>query len=512
MTFSIVASYPLSTFRGSRPDGTVDRVPSVARLHSALLAAAGFGPRAMETELGWGPSEADEVALRWLEDNPPNAVTIPPLQVTIGDAIAYRDDGTIGKTGKAKTIRKLGKQESVVAVDGEFVWTWRQTPPPQVAESLRELCPDVPHLGTAESPVIIRVVDTDVPSTHEFDPTADLFHQDPGYDLDLPLPGRADELMSAHTAERTGKVGSDRAGTDERSTSRALPRAHIRSGRYRAIRAPQPDVPWPEVLVVPLDSAVAEKDRVRVAVAAHRTLIKILDRLSPPILTGDYADPALRPANRVAIQVIDRRQPTTFSMRTPSSLAIMIPPADRSEIAAVLRAVHQMKTLRPIGGSRVDVAGQVEVVAGDQVWREPEPGKIRLWKTSPPAVPDTRGYRDWTFTHAVLLSLGYIWQGTQLIPPAIGTGAERANSLVDAVNAANAVVLETDPVRDSSVHHYVHKVNKNAIVRPYRARLTLGDLCGASTLVAIGQARHLGGGLLVPDDRPEGSLFIPGEK
>jgi CRISPR-associated protein Csb2 len=40
------------------------------------------------------------------------------------------------------------------------------------------------------------------------------------------------------------------------------------------------------------------------------------------------------------------------------------------------------------------------------------------------------------------------------------------------------------------------------VIQPYRAVLNLGDLTGPRTIAAIGQSRHLGGGLLVPRDLP----------
>jgi CRISPR-associated protein Csb2 len=51
----------------------------------------------------------------------------------------------------------------------------------------------------------------------------------------------------------------------------------------------------------------------------------------------------------------------------------------------------------------------------------------------------------------------------------------------------------------------VHRVHPHAVVRPYRATIALGDLGGPATIQAIGQCRHLGGGLLVPQDYPEGT-------
>jgi CRISPR-associated protein Csb2 len=131
---------------------------------------------------------------------------------------------------------------------------------------------------------------------------------------------------------------------------------------------------------------------------------------------------------------------------------------------------------------------------------------VRLWRSSPPAVPDTRGREGWTFTHAALLSLGFVWQDTRMLTASTGRGAERDNGFVDAANAAGAVVLQTQPWRGTRVDNYVHRVHPHAVVRPYRALLAMGELGGPTTIQAIGQSRHLGGGLLIPDDRPEGDV------
>ncbi len=44
MPFAIVADLPLGTYHGAGRDGQPEPVPSVGRLHAALLCAAGFGP------------------------------------------------------------------------------------------------------------------------------------------------------------------------------------------------------------------------------------------------------------------------------------------------------------------------------------------------------------------------------------------------------------------------------------------------------------------------------------
>ncbi|MCP2255207.1 CRISPR-associated protein Csb2 [Prauserella aidingensis] len=511
MAFSIQAEFPFGTYRARRPDATPDRVPSVARLHSALLAAAGFGPRAVESDGELGPCDNDEAALRWLENNPPTDVRIPEIRVSTNDAVEYRDDGTIGKTGKTKRIRKLPKQRTAVAVNGSFVWTWRESPPEPVAEALRALCADVPYLGTTESPVVLTAGEpgSDVEPTHELDTQADTFTREPGATVDIPAPGRVDELAAAHRAERSGKVGTSKAGTDERALSSVPPRRAVRPARYRARERHADTAPWTDVLLVPLRGEIAESSRVRVAVAAHRALIKLLaatDGSAPPVLTGSYPQGVRRTANRVAIHVIDRDLPAQLPGHGGPALAVLVPrEAEPADAAAVYRAVSMVRELR-VGGriGKVEVAGGVEVVAGDRFWYEPAPGTVRLWRTSPPAVPDTRGRDGWTFTHAALLSLGFVWQGTPLITQPRGRGGQRDNGFVEAVTGAGAAVVAAHPLRGARPENYVHRVNPHAVVRPYRAWLSLGDLGGSQTVQAIGQSRHLGGGLLIPDDRPEG--------
>jgi CRISPR-associated protein Csb2 len=502
----------LGTYRGHRPDSTAERIPSVARLHAALLCAAGFGPRAVQRDDQWSPCEADEAALRWIEDNPPTDVRIPELRVSSSPAIAYRDDGTIGKARGAKAIRKLPKSDSVVAVNGPFVWTWRKAPPPAVAEALRQLCPDVPYLGTAESPVVMSVTEEKIEPSHRLDPDAGLFPSDAGNDIDLPMSGRLEELRHAQVAERSGRVGSDRAGTDERSTSPVPPRRAVRAARYRSVAPPRAEVPWPEVLVLPLDRRIHERDRVRWAVAAHKALISVLGT-APALLTGIFPAGMSRPANRVALQVLDKDMPTRLPSGARGALAVLIPHgADPVETEAVYRAVGALRTLyvgRRDRGSepqRARVVGGVEIVPGDRLWRDQAPGTIRLWRTDPPAVPDTRGRAGWTFTHAALLSLGFVWQGLAF-PRIDARGAERDERIIDSVNAAGVTVLRTDPVRRTTVGDYAHHVHADAVIRPYRATLSLGDLGGTSTVLAIGQARHLGGGLLVPHDHLEGITY-----
>ena len=65
-----------------------------------------------------------------------------------------------------------------------------------------------------------------------------------------------------------------------------------------------------------------------------------------------------------------------------------------------------------------------------------------------------------------------------------------------------ARVFSCHAIPDHRVERYVHRMPKHVQCIPYQALLDLGSLTTDSALTAIGQSRHLGGGLLVPVDLP----------
>jgi len=508
VTFAIVAELPLGTYRGAGQDGRPEPLPSVARLHAALLCAAGFGPRAVPRGDILAPCEADEVALRWLEEHPPDGVVIPQLIVNRGRAVAYRDDGTVKKTPTAMTIKKLPKSpDASVAVNGQFVWVWREEPPPPVRAALEALCAEVAYLGTTESPVRLRTAaGNEVPTpTHDLDPSAGLFSVG-SVAVAAPMPGRTAELMAAH--ERTigtpPSMREDKIKSDEKSLSAVPPRERVGTRRYMRRNAVYAQAPWEQVILLPLDRAIPECYRVKWAVAAHRGLIRLIGEGAPPLVTGAYPPAVRRPSNRLALHFLDPSMPVAVDSDAPATLAILVPAGtDAADMEVLSEAVSSLTSLRGPGGWFVRVTGEPTVVAGARMWAEPEVGHIRLWRTSPAAVPDTRGVRgsDWTFAHAALLSLGFVWKDQ--LPAVAGRQDEYYRNLARAVTETGAAVVHVRALRVTNVGDYVHRVNEHAVVRPYIAHLWLGDLATPTTIAAIGQSRHLGGGLLVPVDVPE---------
>lgn len=512
MSFTIEAELPLGTYQGAASDGRVEPMPSLVRLHAALLCAAGFGPRAVADGDDLRPCDADEAALRWLEEHPPDGVVIPQITVTGVNGTAYRDDGTIYKRpGKSSlTVKKLAKAPGTsVAVSGRFVWSWRADPPPGIAAALTAVCADVPYLGTTESPVRLTAGSDEVEPTHLLDRDALPFAPG-GEDISVCRPGRTAELMAAH-AHGTAMASEPRApyGADDKSTSHTPPRDAVEPARYLPRAAPATDVPWAQAFLLPLSQAVPEQYRVRWAVAVHRALIKWIDETTgegaPPLITGAYPSGEPRPANRLALHLVDKNAPVAGGTDSAGLLAILVPAgAAPSDVEILARAVDGLRSVRGPGGRLIRITGQARVVSGAQFWAPPEPGHLRLWRTEPAAVPDIRGVRttQWTFAHAALLSMGFVWK--HQLPAVDGRGDAYHIGLAQAATESGAAVVRARAVRTTDVGAYAHRVNNGAVVRPYTALLWLGDLAGPRTVAAIGQSRHLGGGLLVPHDVAEG--------
>lgn len=509
MSFTITAELPLGTYRGASADGRPEPLPSVARLHSALLCAAGFGPRAVPAGDTLAPCRADEAALRWLEEHPPDQVSVPRLEVNRGTAIAYRLDGTIKETKGTATIKKHAKAaDTAVAVGGQFAWSWNDPPPPEVRDALTALCAEVPYLGTTESPVRLTVSPEPVEPTHELDPDPDLFPPPNALDIDACLPGRTAELAAAHAPQLVIPPPSrDKYRTDESSRSPVPSRESLTTLRYVQRGDVATDVPWDRVILLGLSRAVPQQYRVAWALAAHRALISLLGTEAPPLVTGNYLPDAPRPANRLALHLLDQHAPVAGGLEWPGALAIMLPQdAAATDLQLVAQAVDNLRSVRgPRGSHPVRIIGKPRAVAGARFWQPPAAGKVRLWRTIPAAVPDTRGSRttEWTFEHAALLSVGFVWK--RQLPRVSGRRDEYYRNLAGAATDAGVAVLGTRPLRTTNVGRYAHRVNAHAVVRPYTATMWLGNLAPTTTIAAIGQSRHLGGGLLMPHDVAEGT-------
>ncbi|QSB16758.1 type I-U CRISPR-associated protein Cas5/Cas6 [Natronosporangium hydrolyticum] len=496
MSFAIVAEPLLGTYRGHVGSGQLDPLPAPARLHAALLCAAAQGVRAVADGDGLQPCDADREALRWLEANPPDGITVPETLRNGDDATAYRKEGLIVKEGRNPLADKLIGKPAVsgVALTGRFAWTWEQEPPPPVATALSELCPEVPYLGTSESPVRLAVAEAE--PTHRLDPDADLFVGE-GLDLSVASSGRAAALEAAHREQSVAPpVKADAHRSSEKTTPPPVVTTGLQLGRYTRPEPPPPPTPWTSVLLFPMERPVPPELRVRYAVAVHRALVSLVGDGAPAVLTGAYGEGATPPSNRCAIQFLGPEAPHVGG----NALALLLPrEASDIDLTLIRMAVQRLRQVK-VGAGPFKVAPPVEIPA-DQFWPEPAEGTQRWWQTEPVAVPDSRPPRGgkWSLADAAALSVALVWRDEFTVS---GRGDARYRALAAAAAGRGVRVESAVRVMGGDLGRYVHKVNPDTVIQPYRGVLHLGDLTGARTIAAIGQSRHLGGGLLVPRDLP----------
>lgn len=507
MPFSLIADLPLGTYRGHVGGGGADALPSPARLHAALLCAAAQGTRAVPDGDLLGPSAEDAAALSWLEAHPPDGLLVPRTEANAGLLIAYRKEGVIPKESQRWTDKVSAKPTGAsVAVDGPIGWTWHADPPAEVRDSIGALCSDVSHLGMAESPVRLRV--GEIAPTHRRDPDADLF-SGPGLDLDTATAGRSAALSAAHRAAN-GKpppISQDAHKASEKSLRPPIVTASMSQARYVGLVTEPPPAPWTTAILLGLDRGIDKHERVRWCVAAHRALVSLVGDGAPAVLTGVYESAGSRPANRLALQIVnatDARVTAPQELVTPAALLILVPEGvGSSELATLGEAIRYLRVITRGPKWFLKVVGRPVALPTHEFWRPVPAGHRRWWRTVPAAVPDTRPLRGgpWTMTDAVRLSAGLVWRDLIAAP---GRGDRWYRDLA-ATSAAHGVeVAEMTRIRGGDLARYVHRVHEGTVVQPYEATVSLGDLAGERTVAAIGQSRHLGGGLLLPYDVPEG--------
>ncbi|MFC6013095.1 type I-U CRISPR-associated protein Csb2 [Nocardia lasii] len=510
MATGIRARFLLGTYTGHLANGLAEPIPTPGRLHAALLNAAGQGLTAVETVHGLAPSPAAIAALEWLEQHPPTGLRVPRVAPLSNVSIkAFRKEGTIPKEGKDWKDKVTARATADgYAVAGEIGWCWHEPIPADIQETLSLLCADVGCLGEALSPVVLDL--TDIEATHLLDHEATPF--DPGgISVQAAIPGRTSALAQAHqeATARVPTVAQDRHTSSESAGSPPPPQAGLEQLRYREPAVERSTAPWPDVLLVPAKPSfgpeIKPQDRVQWCVTLHRALISAIGFGASPLITGRYPEGAPIPPNRVAIQYLSSSLVRHHGIDGPA-FAVMLPPNSGAEIESVAsnlpwlgKITHRNQT--------VTLAEPV-AISGDSMWDTPLPGTVRLWRTDTVVVPETAPQRRgrgpngarpaWTLKDAALVSIGLVWRDS-FSPP---NGNRWFEELSDSVRIHQVHVFDTQRVHASDVSRWVHKTPSQVVVQPYRATVALGDLAGSGTLVAIGQSRHLGGGLLVPRDVP----------
>ena len=149
----IIARFPLGVYTGHKQDGSADTFPEPVRLHAALVSSAAQGSLAVTNEKGeLEPSKASLKALKWLEENPPDGIEIPESHPVHKGSIrfTYRNITNITVISRPKE----GQISDGTALGGNIGWYWKQVPD-DIANTLEQLCADVPYLGESTSVTVL---------------------------------------------------------------------------------------------------------------------------------------------------------------------------------------------------------------------------------------------------------------------------------------------------------------------------------------------------------------------
>jgi len=148
----ILARFPLGVYQGHKADGSPDAFPDPARLQAALLSAAAQGPHAIIENGQLAPSEESLKALKWLEENPPTGLYLPDMCPVYRSPnkmsrFMYREVAYSEKDGRQTERRAVSDGWAVSDTIG---WQYDKVPA-DIAETITQLCGEVPSLGEASS-------------------------------------------------------------------------------------------------------------------------------------------------------------------------------------------------------------------------------------------------------------------------------------------------------------------------------------------------------------------------
>lgn len=533
--------FPLRVFTGHTADGSRDWFPDPARVFSALVQAAYTGSTAVpDSDGGLDASASSLKALRWLEDHPPDALHIPETAAVSDDPpTAYRKEGLISKEGRRVVDKTSGKPtDDGVAVNGSFGMTWNEAPPAEIVNALDALCADVSHLGEALSPAVLevaRVVDEGARLQASWlrDPRARRFTPG-GIRVRVPQRGRLEELNEAHAAATEGKPptsAADKHKTNDASIRTQVPTTRILSIRYVEPARPAPALPWTHAILLSVESMNSHPDlppadftggipadqRVSWCVALHRVLARRVRGPAPALITGSYPAGFHKPANRLAIQYLDPALMAASAYADSAgeygAFLLLVPAGTASDDLLILESA--LSGLNHVY-SRHGVASltvRSEIVSTEEFWNCPGTGLQRLRVTVPAMISDVRRQRStWTLRDSVLAAIGFTWRDQADFGAALSE-SDRYRRLVESVQERmNPTVVDVTrlPVDGSA---FAHKLPAGVVAQPFRATIDFGDTLPPRALCAIGQSRHLGGGLLAPLDVPAGFFdSLPGRQ
>ena len=551
MPLHISAEFLLGTYQGHDIGGVPEAYPSPDRVFQAAVSAYHLSlcPVISDKDGEDGSDTRLRDALHWLEGNPPDAVFLPRAGFSTDrqsrNATVYRDKGYM-EDKKYRPKKKPEPASTSVTYrgqdDGELLtWQWRHEPDRAIVEALSRILWEVPYLGESCSRVRISVTVTDTfPLRHSL-----MRNEAFGFDglarrgnrvFRCPGEGRLEALEERYARLnpplRKGR-SSRKESEEEKNLLAAEPATEpVEEVSYSPPSDDRPVLrrPWPEFILLPASKDAEEdgtspwqplpENLVEWAVAMHRFLISQWGIDPPSSLTGTYRGVTERPANNVAIQILSddmgnlvreeyRNLAPAFLLMLPEGMS----EEEKSRLLDVCRRSEgkYLYFSRRIG--RVRLGSPVYVPDG-RLWKPPAEGTTRFWRPFPMAIAETRPMppsadnRQWRAREAMYLSLAHVWRDTfgnaqQMQKDDLGY-EQRIWTLERKAEAADSPVhvCGAKPTYTVNMQAYTHRVDRSNLVRGLNGLISFRGDDLDSAAMAVGQSRHLGGGLLLPVDLP----------
>ena len=546
MVFGMQADFLFGFYQGRNRFGAMERYPSFLRVFSALVGSSHALAR-----MGDSTEESTDAEMyEWLENHAPDAVSLPPSMMNLGgDARAFLHKGW-GQSAVVGSPDKPAASERAVrhsALSGPIIWWWREDPETSVLDHLRDCCGEVPYLGETSSPVRLSLLDrVEIPADALRRADSGIASSD-AYSFDCPAPGRAKSLQKAYEALTSVRVPtasvdmarmSGQGETDrsdpwvsdcvKREVTYVLPHAvqtaydpwsigylvRVRPVRPRGLQYWRPAV----------------TERVAWTESLHRAIVKQLGEDAPAMITGHYPPGEQLPANRLTIQIIDSCMPVSEPLRDllgpesadQSAFLVAAPGYEQGtsseEINCLENALHCISVIALRSAKVLEVVG-VDFIDATDVWEETKPGMCRWWFPHPLVIAENRtpnrkalDGRDWTIDDALRTSVGNVFRDD----PDLSVSTRGDRRLVDLsakVHSIGVRIGGSHRAYPNQIVRYIHKMNENAVIIAMQGIIHLGSLSTrGSALIAIGQSRHFGGGLLIPCDLPDLPAHEEGKK
>lgn len=494
-TLRIIVAFPQGLYSGAE-FGRAEELPSPARVHEAFTAAAAGGPTATVKGRVLVARDDHRLAIEWLEDNEPVAIIPPRVKMARRHARRFR--------WRASPVSLADTDfEPRCAVDGPIVFLWPEAPE-EIVRALAEIAPEVTHLGRADSVVIARVDavpgEPDRPETLRVAPG-----RGPGSVMRVAARGRLEELERAHgQASKAGSHGTGPLG-------KQAPDQHVTGGNQSEVvlRRFAPSIaplgwPFAEVWELSVDArasdaaVLAERgNRVAAAVGIHRALIAAIGSDVPSFVTGrGTSGEPLRDGGHLAVHVteVEEGDGLVALLGLPTEIGA----AERGRLAGAVARPLRARCRVPRGRDHWFSLGPATQRAAMPFWRAPSP----ILRTDVPLVLEATGgprRGRWTLEDAVTCSVGYAMRA--ILEQAgfeWGAGWAFRRRMVESLREDRNVVVRVQRVRGAA-SQFVHRVCAGDLVVAVDADVELGNLAHAgSGFLALGRARHLGGGLLRP--------------